>query len=762
MAKRVTINEIYSALSAVKPVSERSVFRRSHDEQWPYFERYGKGRAGCVREYFVTMLPSDVQNALSATATPAKIDQKMPVAEREDSLPSLAAYKKKKIYRAQEDKAYAKAELAMAYVQTLKKARYGEKEKARKIFFESYNLGDAGSYPAVFKHVGAVDVQGKTVSAWVTKLNKNSWDALCLADKRGFSKRGARGISPKQKKIILAIMRSPLNRPGSPTSELLRHAIHIMDQHGCNTLSIDTYRRWLMKDWVPYHYDEWVWWKFGEKGLNDKVARSIFRDYDKIECGDVLVADGHVLNFDILNPVTGKPKRMTLILFFDMKSSYPLGWEIMPTENTEAIHSALRRAILRLGKIPTIVYIDNGRAFKSKHFTSCDEDFDMKFKGLYARLGIRLITAIPYHGQSKTVERFFKTFGEIERMSPTFVGENIEKKPPRLSRGETMHKRLHDKITGGVIPTLEDAHRAVASWFDKYCDRKQSKSSHLNGKSPNDVMVPGPGVDPVELRHLMMCHTDVRIQQNGVYINQEWYYDQSLYGRTHRVYVRYDIQKKDSVLVYDEKTEDFICEAFKTRKVHPAATILGNEEDQAELKRQLELKAQSRKRTIATAREIVETQVIPSTRESAAASGFSLDAPATKRTKKLKKLPAPGLSDAEKKRIEKDVASIEVETATIEYDVDYVPEVEADEAEPVTDYTPEVETEARILWENITHMDEADRYEKLIELDMQGVLIPAPHQAWMRYFEMTPAYQRQEEYYMEYRAKMALMYSRAM
>ena len=45
----------------------------------------------------------------------------------------------------------------------------------------------------------------------------------------------------------------------------------------------------------------------GEKALSDKVEPYIKRDASLLEVGDILVADGHVLNFNVINPFTGKP-----------------------------------------------------------------------------------------------------------------------------------------------------------------------------------------------------------------------------------------------------------------------------------------------------------------------------------------------------------------------------------------------------------------------------------------------------------------------
>ena len=61
-------------------------------------------------------------------------------------------------------------------------------------------------------------------------------------------------------------------------------------------------------------------------------------------------------------------------------------------------------------------------------------------------------------------------------------------------------------------------------------------------------------------------------------------------------------------------------------------------------------------------------------------------------------------------------------------------------------------------WHEIDELNEMDRYESLVELDVQGVLIPKKWQAYMKYYEMTPEYERHQEYWEEHRAKMALMY----
>lgn len=61
--------------------------------------------------------------------------------------------------------------------------------------------------------------------------------------------------------------------------------------------------------------DKWVLHREGEKAFNDKVAPYIERDASLLEAGDVLIADGHTLNFQVINPFTGKPQRAAMSVF---------------------------------------------------------------------------------------------------------------------------------------------------------------------------------------------------------------------------------------------------------------------------------------------------------------------------------------------------------------------------------------------------------------------------------------------------------------
>lgn len=714
----------------VLPNSERSVARKADRERWSFY--WETVRGGSRKMYRAYMLPDDIRKAIIDQEA---INTLVPAASPGD-LPAVVT--DGACCQIQEGKAHRKASLVRLYLQALAATGWGHKVQARDNFMAAYNSGAA--YPELYKSLG--ELSWKTIESWKTTLKKSCGDSLQLADRRG-KKRGERSITPLQAQIVLAFVRQPKGK-SLPKSEIIRLSRDVMRSKGVDNLSDATLRRFL-DDWIAVNYDEWIWWREGDKGLNDKVMFWTERDYDAINVGDILVADGHVLNFLVLNPWTGKAQRMMLVLFFDMKSSMPCGWEIMPTENTASISAALRRSIIRLGMVPRIVYLDNGRAFKGQYFTGTDFE-QTELPGLYERIGIKLIVAKPYHGQSKTIERFFKTFGELERMSPSFIGTAIDNKPAHLNRGEKLHRRINDKIVGDFVPSLIDSHRAIATWFDHYANREQGPNSHLAGIRPQEIFDAGrgPGVDANALRILMMKKEERKIYGRGVkvYDQGEWYYHPALYGRKHKVYVRYDLQERDSVLIYDQRTDEFICEASRVDKVHPAARILGDEKDIALLENQLEMIGSLKKQTVSHAKAMAEAVVIPEAQRLIADSGFGSGSPEGQKT-----LPGPnGARQHNVKQLPQ--KPIKLSSEELQAAMNY-----ADEAQHY-----QRQQEAAQLAAELEDMKEFDRYGRLLEMEMSGEELTGEWRRFMRVYEQMPEFDRDRDYWDNQRAALAIIH----
>jgi putative transposase len=322
------------------------------------------------------------------------------------------------------------------------------------------------------------------------------------------------------------------------------------------------------------HSDIWVLKREGEKAHNDKVMPYAERDPFLLEVGEGLVADGHRLNFQVVHPITGKPARAALVLFWDWRSSYPLGWEIMFEENIQCVASALRNAILALGKYPKWVYLDNGKSFRAKIFTEDINFEDSELPGMFGRLkGVNYHFAQPYNAQAKPIERIFGIMNEqLERLIPSYIGASIEDKPAWTKRNEKLARFLHNP----KIPTISEACEYVHAWRDRYAEQP---TRGRNGLRPIDIFNEGkgPGVDPRELDYLMMDGVERTVQRNGIeWLGWHWY-DEVLYGLKDKVLIKYSLFDLSQVYIFYKN--DFICTAKPIEKVHPMASESENPKD---------------------------------------------------------------------------------------------------------------------------------------------------------------------------------------
>ena len=588
MRAAYTRSEIATALG----VAPSTIFRRAVAEQWVVVGK-NSGPGGGVMHGLQT-LPPDIRSSITA------FEARQALATTEAAPKSSASAPVGK----QLDKALARIDLVNLYVKHIGKAKSKKKAVARESFMAAYS---AGVWPQLLEILGPTS--WKSIERWKVQMRAAEDPLGAVTDRRGGQTKGQRMLSPETQQVVLA---KALHPHAFTISEVARHAQSVLKTLGHSDEIIPserTIRRYLL-DWKELHNDEWVFMRQGRKAWNDLCCFVIERDYDLIEVGDIAVADGHKLNFEITNPWTGKTQRMTLVLWYDMKSNYPMGWDIMPSEDTQTIASALRRAILCLGKVPRVAYLDNGKAFRSKFFTGVRDFKQSGLGGLFQTVGVETLFAWPYHGQSKPIERFFKTFSEFERLTPSYSGTSIETKPPRMHRDEKLHKQIY-AASGGRPLTLSEAHQAVAYWFDMYVRRPQR--GHLKGKTPLEVFQAGrgEGVNPDALNKLMMAKEIKTISNNSIQFQGERYYSPLLYNRKHKVLIRYDLQDLEAIHVYTVDGAEEICVATKQRKIHPVAKIMGDAEQQQALEDAIAIKKRQEKQAGTTAREMLENIVMP-------------------------------------------------------------------------------------------------------------------------------------------------------
>ena len=486
-------------------------------------------------------------------------------------------------------------------LQKLRK-KYSTKKEADTVFLDLYN---SGLYlPKAYNFIGSISIG--TLHRWVRDFEKHE-STECLQPKYKWSKQGEYNsiLNDEMKNILLTLLLHPSKYNYGKAIKLTKE---ILIKRGYENLPSDVSFKRFAEHFRKNNYAEWVLKREGMKAYHDKVEPYIERDISKIEVGDILVADGHVLNFQIINPFTGKPTRATLVGFLDWKSTALVGYEIMMTENTQCIASALRNAIINLGMIPKVVYQDNGKAFKSRFFQNVDFE-EEGFNGVYANLNIHSVFAKPYNARAKVIERFFKEFQEeFEKMMPSYIGTSIENKPAWLKRGELLHQEWHKNLTNNHIPTLQETIKYINAWIEFH---NKNICPNNRSKTIQEVLneVPKQKINVQILDDLMMKTECRTINKHGITFLNMHYRSEAIIGIRDKVNIRYSLFDLSKIHVYSTKGE-FLCIAHRVQKVHPMARILGSVKDMEEYKQQYKKQQQLKNKLIKQVKKTFQKEEI--------------------------------------------------------------------------------------------------------------------------------------------------------
>ena len=409
-------------------------------------------------------------------------------------------------------------------------------------------------------------IKRSTLYNWLQLYDQGGVDAL-VPQWRGSQ---AEPIAPAEKQFLLTKL---LDQNKPTIGDSINKCKFLL---GDESPSSPSKLRRFVNDFRRNNYDLWVLEREGEKALNDKCVPYAEREWRDLAVGEAVVADGHKLNFQVINPFTGKPTRAMMVLFWDWKSAYPLGWEIMLTESIQCVMAALRNAIITLGKFPKHALLDNGKAFRANIFRKEFRFQETEIPGIFEKLNITPHFAMPYNAQSKPIERFFRIFNDwFERELPSYTGASIIDKPAHMSRNEKRAKDLHDEW----VPTIPETMELIFRWRDYYSDQT---TKARDGQRPRDIFEAekGPGVDPFALHFLMMTCKARMVHRNGITFNGWHWNHENLYGLKDYVLMFYSYYDLSQVYIFTMQNE-FLCTATPVDKVMPFASDSEFPEDMA-------------------------------------------------------------------------------------------------------------------------------------------------------------------------------------
>ncbi len=281
----------------------------------------------------------------------------------------------------------------------------------------------------------------------------------------------------------------------------------------------------------------------GEHAFRDMLP-SMDRNKKDIASNAVWFSDHHHIDVFTKNEERSKPCRMWLTVFFDARSNKVISYICRNADPDAAvIKQTMKKGIEAFG-VPDEVYFDNGKDYRAKAFR---QDFDLS---LVHQIGIGNIYAKPYHGQAKTVERFFKTFTErFCKMLPTYTGKDAKNRP------EMMQVPDEDILT--LAPSIEEFLICLDHYMEDY-NHTPSRGKDLDGKSPDEVYYQNLSVKKMvtDSKALdLLCGTfDMRtVGKNGIRFKNRYYWNEGLLPYLNKkVVINYTSDNMDLLYVFDE------------------------------------------------------------------------------------------------------------------------------------------------------------------------------------------------------------------
>ena len=305
-----------------------------------------------------------------------------------------------------------------------------------------------------------------------------------------------------------------------------------------------------------------------EKVFIDKCAPYIKRMYEDLESNDIWVADNHT--FDVMVEREGKPVRVYLTAFMDVRSRKMMGWCVTDAPCSDATIYALKKGCEKFG-VPKAIYTDNGREFLFHDLggngfrKKRKEGEELKLPSILDDLDIEFRTALPRNARGKGIERAFYTVKEhFSKLFESYTGGTILERPDKL-------KKLVKQKNG--LPEINEFIQFVDIYIEGWYNKQPHEGSGMKGKCPDEVfaehlitqrILPKEKEDLMFMRYAKSNNGMLKVGKNGVtltFYGKQLQYWSEEFWREHfgkNVYVRYNPEDLSSVRVYD-KQKRLLC-----------------------------------------------------------------------------------------------------------------------------------------------------------------------------------------------------------
>jgi transposase InsO family protein len=248
----------------------------------------------------------------------------------------------------------------------------------------------------------------------------------------------------------------------------------------------------------------------GRRVYRERCSPYVSRGYTDVASNEIWVSDTMIHDVEVQNDYFfdaefGAPIRLRLTAILDFRSRFVVGTSWAWEGSSRSITTALRHAVTRYGPAE-VFYVDNGKDFKKigrgaipaylreNPLASADwREQEMRALdecGVLARLGMAVQYCLPFHPQSKHIERFFRTLhGRLDKIFPTYTGGSPDRRPDFTTEAMRQHRRLLRMGMPGnsLHPPATQFIRMAIAWIEEIYHNKPHGGKGMNGRTPRQV-----------------------------------------------------------------------------------------------------------------------------------------------------------------------------------------------------------------------------------------------------------------------------------
>ena len=339
----------------------------------------------------------------------------------------------------------------------------------------------------------------------------------------------------------------------------------------------------------------------GQEKYEATFSPFLRRAYTDVASNEIWESDHMIFDVlgqnDIFDDCDLQPIRMHLTTMFDYHSRYVTGVAFSRNGSSLSLATAFRRAATAHG-IPYGFYCDNGKDYKKftkgaqRHELDEAERMaeemhregvrsltgDGKGGSVMQRFNIAVTFCLPYHAQSKGVERFHNSLhNRFDKVWPSYTGPAAHLRPDSTHAMFARHKGLMMLRKRGQmdsaqvaaesdIPLCSELVQAFMNWLEVYYHAEPQSGEGMNGRSPAQVFVADrwkdarPAPSPALLSSLLMEREIRKVDSCAVSLQGRRYVPSTddLHASaimheytTRKVLVAYDPCDMQSVDIYD-------------------------------------------------------------------------------------------------------------------------------------------------------------------------------------------------------------------